>query len=198
MFIDTCRTGKYTRHLLRETYREGGKVKHRTIANLSHCSIDEIEALRLALKHKGDLTSLRAISESVSLHQGPAVGAIGVIYELARQIGIAEALGSSEDGKLALWQVIARVMDQGSRLSAVRLAGSHAACDLLGLNSFNEDSLYENLDWLCHKQKAIENRLFKKHYPKQKPEIFLYALVPLRIFREFSVTTTATITISLI
>jgi hypothetical protein len=43
MYIDSCKTGKYSRHLLRENYREKGKIKHRTIANLSSCSEDDIE-----------------------------------------------------------------------------------------------------------------------------------------------------------
>ena len=76
-------------------------------------------------------------------------------------MGIEGALGTSRQGKLALWQVIARVIDQGSRLSAVRLAGSQAACDVLGLESFNEDDLYANLDWLAEHQGAIEDRLFR-------------------------------------
>jgi hypothetical protein len=58
MYLDSSKTKLgdkiYTRHLLRESYREGKKVKHRTIANLSHCSPDEIEAVRLALKHKNN------------------------------------------------------------------------------------------------------------------------------------------------
>ena len=89
MYIDACRTsGQYVRHLLRQSYRENGKVKHRTIANLSSCSPEEIETIKLALRH---------------------------------------------------WQVIARVIDPGSRLSAIRLAGSHAACDALRLRGFCED-----------------------------------------------------------
>ena len=62
MYLDTVKNKQgdkvYIRHLLRESYREGKKVKHRTIANLSHCSPDEIEAVRLALKHKKQLTEL--------------------------------------------------------------------------------------------------------------------------------------------
>ena len=58
MYVDTShitRSGKtYTRHLLRESYRANGKVLHRTIANLSHCSAAEIAAIRLALRHKQD------------------------------------------------------------------------------------------------------------------------------------------------
>ena len=79
---------------------------------------------------------------------------------MARQLGIQAALGSTRQGKLALWQIIARVIDQGSRLSAVRLASSHAACDILGLENFNEDDLYTNLDWLDANQARIENRMF--------------------------------------
>jgi hypothetical protein len=50
MYIDSCKTGKYSRHLLRENYREKGKIKHRTIANLSSCSKDEIEAVIPAIE----------------------------------------------------------------------------------------------------------------------------------------------------
>ena len=62
MFVDSSITrlnGKaYPRHLLRESYREAGKVKHRTIANLSHCKAEEVEAIRLALRHKADLARI--------------------------------------------------------------------------------------------------------------------------------------------
>lgn len=172
MYLDTVKNKQgdkvYTRHLLRESYREGKKVKHRTIANLSHCSPEEIEAVRLALKHKKKLTELldgtTKPGRSDTLKQGLSVGAVWVIADIARQIGITAALGNTEEGKLALWQVIARVIDQGSRLSAVRLAGYHAACDIVGLGKFNEDHLYTNLDWLSENQAAIEDRLFKQSF----------------------------------
>lgn len=166
--------GKYTCYLLRETFREDGKVKHRTLANLSGCSEEEIQAMRLALKHKKDLSQLVSVTEAVSLRQGPSVGAVWLIFDMAKQLGITEALGNSRQGKLALWQVIARVIDQGSRLSAVRLAGSHGACDILGLEPFHEDDLYENLDWLDENQSKIEARLFKSLYPDKKPGLYLY------------------------
>jgi transposase len=175
MYLDSCTTkGKYKRHLLRETFRENGKVKHRTIANLSKCSEEEVAAIRLALKHKNDLTALGSISETVSLRQGLSVGSVWLVYDLARQLGIAKALGPSANGKLALWQVIARVIDQGSRLSAVRLAQSHAACDILSMDGFNEDKLYKNLAWLSDNQLRIEDRLFKALHPDHKPGLYLY------------------------
>jgi len=175
MYVDRSTSqGKYKRYLLRESFRQDGKVKHRTIANISSCSEEEIEAIRLALRHKKNLLALVSIDKSISLHQGLSVGAVWLLNDLAGQLGITEALGSSRGGKLALWQVIARVIDQGSRLSAVRLAGCHAACDILGLDAFDEDDLYANLDWLCENQELIEGRLFKATNAGRQPGLYLY------------------------
>jgi Transposase DDE domain len=178
MYIDTShltRGGKtYTRHLLRESYRANGKVLHRTIANLSHCSAAEIEAMRLALRHKEDLEHLGTIQDAITLKQGMSFGAVWTVYHVARRLGIAQALGTTREGKLALWQVIARVIDQGSRLSAVRLAMAHAACDVLGVGPFDEDTLYENLDWLAGAQASVEDRLFAQRTQTRPVNLFLY------------------------
>src|SRR5437764_6597835 len=178
MYIDTShitRGGKtYTRHLLRESYRAHGKVLHRTIANVSHCSEAEIAAMRLALRHKEDLEHLGTIQDAITLKQGVSFGAVWTVYHIARRLGIDKALGTTREGKLALWQVIARVIDQGSRLSAVRLAMAHAACDVLGLDTFDEDALYENLDWLAGAQASIEDRLFAQRTQTKPVNLFLY------------------------
>ena len=164
MYIDTSHITRggitYTRHLLRESYRPHGKVLHRTIANFSHCSETEIAAMQLALRHKEALEHLGTIQDAITLKQEMAFGAVWTVYHIARRLGIEKALGTTREGKLALWQVIARVIDQGSRLSAVRLAMSHAACDVLGLDAFDEEALYDNLDWLAGVQASIEDRLF--------------------------------------
>ncbi len=65
----------YQSVLLRESYREGGKVKKRTIANLSGCTPEEIAAIKLALKHKDDLGALGSLN-SVELQEGLSVGAV--------------------------------------------------------------------------------------------------------------------------
>jgi hypothetical protein len=178
MYIDTSRItrgGKtYTRHLLRESYRANGKVLHRTIANVSHCSAAEIAAMRLALRYKGELEHLGTIQDAVTLKQGMSFGAVWTVYHVARRLGIEKALGTTREGKLALWQVIARGIDQGSRLSAVRLAMAHAACDVLGLSTFDEDTLYENLDWLAGAQAAIEDRLYAQRTKTTPINLFLY------------------------
>src|SRR2546426_3376685 len=154
MYIDTSRItrgGKtYTRHLLRESYRANGKVLHRTIANVSHCSATEIEAMRLALRHKEDLEHLGTVQDAVTLKQGVSFGAVWTVYHVARRLGIAQALGTTREGKLALGQVIARVIDQGSRLSAVRLAMAHAAWDVLGLGGCPRKNLSGLSDHRCH------------------------------------------------
>ena len=180
VFIDSSITrlnGKtYPRHLRRETYREDGKVKHRTLANLTHCKPKEVEAIRLALKHKGDLGRIlaSAVEGGPELKQGLSVGAVWVLAQLARELGLVAALGSDRQGKLALWQVIARVLDQGSRLSAVRLAGGHAVGAALGMVGFDEDDLYANLDWLADNQANIESRLFAQREAASAPDVFLY------------------------
>jgi hypothetical protein len=151
----------YQSVLLRESYREAGKVKKRTIANLSHCKPEEISAIKLALKYKDNLSELGSLKESVELQEGLSVGAIWTVYQIAKKLGIERALGTSFSGKLALWQVIARVIDQGSRLSAVRLAQTHAACDVLDIRrGFDENDLYGNLRWLADNQQKIEKALF--------------------------------------
>ncbi len=180
MYITTTKSkGKkktYTSVLLRESYREDGKVKNRTIANLSHCKPNEIEAIRIALKYKSDLSSLQSLTDKgVDLQQGMSVGAIWTVYALARRLGLEKALGTDHSGKLALWQVLARVLGQGSRLSAVRLAQVLAAGDVLGFSrGFDENDLYDNLRYLSEKQTEIEERLFKVRRGKTKPELFLY------------------------
>ena len=168
----------YEQILLRESYRQPGAkrsaVKKRTLLNLTKYSGQIITALELALKHQGDLSALTATSD-IALAQGPAVGAVFTLLEVARRLGIEKALGTDQNGKLALWQVIARAHSQGSRLSAVRLAQTTAAADVIGFEQgFSEDNLYENLTWLCENQEAIEKRLFAFRRGQDKPELFLY------------------------
>jgi hypothetical protein len=203
MYLDTSklRSAKgvsYSRVLLRTSFRVEGKVRHRTLGNLSGCSEAEINAIRLALKHKDQLADLlarealkpkpaeagpRAPAALPALcpadgrppfTQGPGVGAIAVLRGIAEALGIVAALGDEHEGRLALWQVIARALDQGSRLSAVRLARDLGANCVLGLPSFDEDDLYANLAWLQERQEAIEQHLFVHRCAKETPSLYLY------------------------
>jgi hypothetical protein len=147
MYLDRCKVrlrGKtYSRILLRESYRHQGKVKHRTLANLSKASAQEIQAIELALKHKHDLSKLTAelspaatpglgdqppSSAQVILRQGLSLGAVAVLEGLARELGMARALGTARQGRLALWQ--GNRPGPGSGLAAERGALSHPPCRL--------------------------------------------------------------------
>lgn len=175
---ETTRTGangtSYRCVLLRQSYREGGQVKNRTIANLSHCTPQEVTAIRLALQYKDDLSVLNTLKDATAMQEGRSIGAVWVIYDVARRLGIEMALGTDFAGKLALWQVIARVIDQGSRLSAVRLAQTHA-CEVLQFSrGFDEHDLYAHLAWLADNQATIERRWFKARRGGCQPALFLY------------------------
>jgi len=160
--------------LLRESYREDGKVKKHTIANLSKCTDEVIDALQFALKNAGRLSSLSDMSQ-VEISHGKSVGAAFAAAEIARRTGVIEALGSDKQGKLALYQVLSRLIDQGSRLSAVRLHQTHALAEAIGIEKgFSEEDLYKNLAWLAENQDVIEDCLFKKRYHGQKVDMFLY------------------------
>jgi len=164
----------YRRVLLRSSYRRKGKVCHDTIANLSKCDNEEIEAIKFALTNKKNLAALKVPGKTVKTRQGLTVGAVWLLYQLAKRLGIVGALGRSGKAKLGLWMVISTVIGSVSRLSATRLAQSHAACDILGLDSFCEDDLYTAMDWLHDHQQAIEKRLFKGRYEHEKPNMYLY------------------------
>jgi len=136
MYLDTShltRAGQTsTRYRLRESYRANGKVLHRTLAKLSQCAAAESEAIRLALRHQAELAHLGTLQDALPLQHGRSFGAVGTVSQVARRLGLDKALGTTRDGTLALGPGMARVIAQGSRLSAVRLALAHAACDGLG------------------------------------------------------------------
>jgi transposase len=155
--------------LLRESRREGKKTIKTTVANISHLPAGEIEAIRQALSHK----KVGVTQEDVEVRGGKIVGSLHVIVELMKRVGIYEVLGSTRFAKLCMWLIFARLIEQGSRLSSVRLAERHDT-NILGLNQFNEDDLYESLDWLAEQQEAIQQALFKRRYGDKAPSLFLY------------------------
>ena len=158
--------------LLRESYREGKKVRKRTLANLSHLDGTRVEALRRALRGEFDRW---AAGEPVC---GRVFGLLYALKQIAEQLGISRTLGNHWMGKLALFLVLARVAHQGSRLSAVRWARDHALREVLGLEDFSEDDLYAALDDLAERQVSIERRLYKEHVRRggEAPRLFLYDL----------------------
>lgn len=179
MYVDASKSVKngktYVRHLLRETYRENGKIKHCNVANLSSCTDEELAAIKLALRNKKNLAELISDKE-IKPEEGRRVGAVLFLNAIAEKMCISNALGEDTNGKLALWQVMARVLDRGSQLSVVHLAASHSAHNILGLRPFDKDSLSRNLKWLSKNQEEIEGQLFQFRQFKSSPQLYLYDL----------------------
>jgi hypothetical protein len=90
-----------------------------------------------------------------------------ILKELADRVGVTKALGKTPMGKLALFLVLARIADQGSRLSAVRWAKDHCVAEILGLDEFDEEDLYRAMDWLAARQDKIEKKLYRAHAKKK-------------------------------
>jgi transposase len=115
--------------------------------------------------------------EEILIEQGPSIGSLFTVYSVAQKLGIVSALGQDQQAKLALWQICARVIEQGSRLSAVRMANIHAASSVINFEQgFTENELYDNLTWLDENQERIENHMFAERCGKEghKPHLFLY------------------------
>lgn len=184
MYVDKSvmkRNGKsYTRYLLRESRREGDKIIKTTILNITPWGEQTCEAIRFALQHQTELeklkiqcTDFKTILNDLEYTQDKTIGDVWLVHQLAQKIGLVKALGDTKEGRLALWQVLARTIDQGSRLSAARLAKEREV-DFLRLGSFTEDDLYKNLDWIASKQSTIEKILYKRRHGDKPCKLFLY------------------------
>jgi transposase len=157
--------------LLRESYRKDGKVRTRTIANLTQWKSSHVAALRLILKNEFD--------EAIAMGTptcGKSFGLLFALNHLAKEIGLSTALGKQKYSKLTLFLIFARIAHQGSRLSAIRWGRQHTVSDILGIEDFNENDLYKTLDWVADHQENIENLLYQ-HYLKghsKPPQLVLY------------------------
>jgi hypothetical protein len=152
--------------LLRESYRQGGKIKKRTLLNLSDWPADRIAGFKMLLKGGTVIPSdHQAITIIRSLPHGHVATALGT----ARKIGLDRLLGP--DGNrcrdLVLALVVSRLLEPGPKLAAARTLSPDTASsspgEELGLGMVDEDELYSALDWLAVRQPAIETGLAKRH-----------------------------------
>jgi transposase len=157
--------------LLRESFRDGDKVRTRTLANLTSWAPERIDALRRALK--GEFDGFTGEPQPVC---GPIFAVLFALKQLAERVGLLQVFGSERWAKLVLFLILARVAAQGSRLSAVRWATQHAVAETLGLKPFDEDDLYEALDRLAKEQEDIEDALYRRIVRQQggSPTVVLY------------------------
>ena len=152
--------------LLRESYRDNGKVRKRTLCNLSDWPVAHIEGLRGVLKGGTVIAAERdAFSVTRTLPHGHVAAALGT----ARKIGLDRVLGPDGDRcrDLVLALLVSRILDPASKLATARALSPDTATSSLGemlrLGAVDEDELYIALDWLLERQPAIETTLARRH-----------------------------------
>ena len=151
--------------LLRESYRDGDKVKSRTIANLTHWPASKVEALRHVLKGGTNLTAPEPVQIERSLPHGHVAAVLG----MARKLGLHRLLPSKPRrlADLALAMIVARVIEPAAKLATARQlseeTAAHSLGTVLGLGAVDEDELYAALDWLGQAQPKIEAALARRH-----------------------------------
>jgi transposase len=152
--------------LLRESYRHDGKVRKRTLANLSKLPPPVIEGLRTLLRGG---VAIEDLSEAVEVLDTWPWGHVGAVLGTARKLGLETLLSPApcpeRDRVMAM--IVARVLDPASKLATARSLGEEAHLVALrtelGLEGVGSEPLYRALDWLYVRQEAIEERLARRH-----------------------------------
>jgi len=152
--------------LLRESYRDGGKIKKRTIANLSDWPSEIVEGLRTLLKG-GKVAP--AEQETIIVRRSLPHGHVAAVLGTLRSIGLDRVLGPPRHRcrDLVIAMIVARLIAPASKLATARmldpLTAASSLGDVLNLGAVDEDELYVALDWLGERQEAIEKALARQH-----------------------------------
>ena len=153
--------------LLRESFREQGKVHNRTIANLSHWSPEQIEALRQLLKGNYGQTSV--LSSSVEIIRSRPHGHVAAVLGTMRRLGVETMLDAkpSRERSCVVAMIAARILEPASKLATSRGLREetchHTLGESLALQTVDEDDLYAAMDWLFARQEKIEVSLAQRH-----------------------------------
>lgn len=153
--------------LLRESYREDGKVKNRTLANLSHWPRHKVEALKAVLK--GATISAASLTDAFDVVRSLPHGNVAATLGTLRTLGLDAVIASrpSRQRDLCVAMVVARLLCPSSKLALVRSLSEQSAssslAEVLGVSDVNADEIYEAMDWLLARQERIETALAKRH-----------------------------------
>ncbi len=152
--------------LLRESYRQGGKVKNRTLANLSHWPEPKVDALAQTLK---GLPPKLDLSQAFEITRSLPHGHVAAVLGTARRLGVEELIDAtpSRTRDLVTAMLVAQVIAPGSKLAVARGLRAETATSslgqLLGVASCDEDDLYAAMDWVLERKEVIENALAARH-----------------------------------
>ena len=149
--------------LLRESYRVGGNVRKRTLANLSKLPMDAVDAIRRILKGE-KLVSVEVafkIVENGSRHHGH----VDAVLSAMRQLGFEKLVGSrhSPERDLVVAMVVARILEPQSKLATSQWWHTTTLPEILGVSDAREDDLYAAMDWVLKRQEVIEKKLAARH-----------------------------------
>jgi transposase len=164
--IASKRHGKvYYTHLLRRNYREGGKVKHQTLGNISHLPLPVIEIIKGCLKGETYVPASAALEVVRNLPHGHVAAVLGALRKLEVENLIASR--PSEERALAVAMIVARIIDPCSKLATCQGLNDETMFTSLGetlkLGPVETDDFYGAMDWLLGRQKRIENKLSRRH-----------------------------------
>jgi len=149
-------------YLLRESYRENGRVKNRTVANISHLPLNQIRLIGRVLKGEQLLPAADAFRVTRSLPHGH----VQAVLDMMKHLKLATLIASKpcRERDLILAMIAQRVLDPGSKLATTRLWKNCTLGQKLNVLDAEVDELYEAMDWLLQRQKRIENKLAKRHF----------------------------------
>ncbi len=153
--------------LLRESYRDAGKVKNRTLANLSDWSPDRIQALQQVLRGKATV-SFR-LEEAFDIIRTRPHGHVAAVLGALRRCGLDKLLSpkAARVRELCLAMIVERVIDPQSKLATARALSSETLNstlgELLNLETVDQDDLYSAMDWLLQRQPHVEHALANRH-----------------------------------
>ena len=158
--------------LLRESYREGGHVKTRTLANLSKLPADAIGLLQRHLKGE----KLVPVGDAFEVLDSPHHGHVEAVLLTMQRLGFFNLLASSSSRKrdLAIATVASRILEPDSKLATTRWWHITTLPSILGVANADEDDVYEAMDWLLERQERIERKLAARHL--QNDGLVLYDL----------------------
>ena len=154
--------------LLRESYRENGKVKSRTLANITHLGSHQIEALRLALSGALPAAGRPALPDSFRIARSLPHGHVAAVLGCLRNLQLDSILDPvpSRRRELVLALIVARIIEPTSKLATARGLHAdtlhHSLGEVLQLDSADESGLYQAMDWLLPRQARIEQQLAQR------------------------------------
>ena len=151
----------YESHLLRRSYREGGKVLHETVGNLSHLPAETIDLIRRSLRGEHFVAAQDRLEIVRSLPHGHVAAVLGAL----RATGLDKLLdrAASRERDLAIAMIAARVLDPRSKLATTRTWHQSTLAGELQVGDADEDALYGAMDWLLERQPRIEKGLARRH-----------------------------------